>query len=322
MKQRRLIITTAIFGVLLIYVLITQTGNKGFNTLKLPVLPVIVAEEMEKIEIALPDVDRLEFAKKESGWQIVEPIEFPADKNKLEALQRMLAELRLTDMITENTDREADYNLTTATAISVMVSGSKDQKLELSVGSANAGATHTFIRRPGDSKVYQVLGDVTQQLTRPAREWRSLQVYDFSTDQVLNVTISQKGKKPVIFSKTEEIQEQIVKDSPRSITPSALPARTIWRAEDRTEPLGDPKVNQFLNAFTRLTAAKISNLKDWPGKPLASVQVKTLNTKYVLEFLEFQKKDKLYLIRRFGEGIIYELPEYQGKNLLKELKDF
>jgi len=321
-KQRKLIITSAIFGILLIYVLISQTGNKGFDTLKLPVLPAVVAEEMEKIEIVAPAGDRLRFEKKASGWQIVEPFEFPADKNKLNALQRMLAELRLTDVITENADQDADYNLTTSTAISVMVTGGQDQKLELSVGTVNPGATHTFIRRPGDSKVYQVLGDITQQLKHSAREWRSLVVYDFSTDQVRSVTISRKGKKPVSFSKTEEIQEQIVKDSPQSVTPSALPARAIWKAAGRTEPLGDPKVNQFLNTFTRLTAAQISNLKDWTGKPLASVQVKTLAAKYVLEFLEFQKQDERYLIRRSGERIIYEIPEYQGNNLLKELKDF
>ncbi len=322
MKQRKLIITLTIFGILLIYVLITQTGNKDFNTLNLPVLPAIVTEEIEKIEIALPSADRLGFEKKESGWQIVAPFEFPADNNKLKALQTMLEELRLTDMITERTNQDADYSLTTSTAIGVMVTGSKNQKLALSVGSANTSATHTFIRRPGDFKVYQVLGDITQQLKRPAREWRSLQVYDFSTDQVRSVTISQKGKQPVIFSKTEESRAQIVKDSPQSVTPAVLPARIIWKAEGRTEPLGDSKVNQFLNTFTRLTAAKISDLKDWTGKPLASVQVKTLDTKYVLEFLEFQKKDKQYLIRRSGESVIYEIPEYQGKNLLKELKDF
>ena len=48
MKHKNLIITGAIFAVLLIYVLMTQTGDKGFNTLTLPKIPTITYENLEK----------------------------------------------------------------------------------------------------------------------------------------------------------------------------------------------------------------------------------------------------------------------------------
>jgi len=320
-KQRNLIISGAIFLVLLIYVLFTQTGNKGFNTLKLPALPKITSEEMEKITITKPE-EQIVLIKQDKNWQITEPFSFPAEKSKTDSLRRMLSEIRLTNLVTERAEAEADYGLTTTNAITLKIQGAGNKLIELVLGNANENSTHTYVQLPGDSKIYQLLGDFTQQLRRSAKEWRSLCIYEFTTDVVRSVSIAQKGKPILIFSKEQEVQEEIVKDSAQKVSPTSLPTHMVWKVKGKGTVLNDPKVNRFLNAFTRLAANKIADGVIWDKKPMARVKVETVDKVYELEILTFLKKQQRYRVRRAGENVIYEISKYQGDNLLKTEADF
>ncbi len=320
MKQRHIIITGAIFLALLVYVLVTRTGDRGFNTLKLPVLPKINSADMQRIAVTAPG-SGWTMEKKETGWEITAPFVFPADKNKLNALQRMLEQLRLTRLVTKRAEAAADYDLNTTTARHLTVAG-KTETMDLWVGQANSRSSHTFVRLPGDPNIYQVLGDITQQLQRPAAEWRSLQIYEFTTDVVTRVIISRLGKAQLVLAREQEIQENIVKDSPAGVTPPALPTRLVWKAVGQDAALKEPRVNQFLNAFTRLSASKISERTDWDQSSLASVTIETPAQTYVLEILSHLQTEQSYLVRRAGENVLYEIAEYQGDNLLKDMKDF
>ena len=104
MKHKNLIITGAIFAVLLIYVLMTQTGDKGFNTLTLPKIPTITYENLEKITVQKSG-ETIIFSKQEEAWQITEPINFPAEKQKMDSLTRMLGEILITNLVTEQAEQ-------------------------------------------------------------------------------------------------------------------------------------------------------------------------------------------------------------------------
>lgn len=320
MKQRTLIITGVIFLVLLTYVLITRTGDRGFNTVDLPALPKILTADMQKISVAAPD-HGWTLEKTGDAWSLTDPITFPADKNKVSALQRMLEPLRLTRLVTERPEAAADFDLTTTTATRLTVVGA-EETLDLWVGQASSQASHTYVRLPGDPKTYQVLGDITQQFQQPAMEWRSLQIFEFTPDIASRVVISRKGKAQVVLTKEQEVQESVVKDSPAGVTPPALPTRMVWKAMGQDAALKEPQVNQFLNAFARLVASKLSDRTDWDRSSLASVTIETPAQTYVLELLTHQQTERSYLVRRAGENVLYEIAEYQGQQLLKDLKDF
>lgn len=321
MSKRTLYIAGGVFLLLLAYVLLTQTGDRGFNTLKLPQLPRIAAEKMLKIEITT-QAGSLALEKQPAAWRITSPVDFPADKNKLDSLTRLLGELRITGLTSDRPGAAADFGLTTPTAATLRVSGEGGLAWELTVGRPDAAMTHTYVQLPGDPKVYQVLGDMTQQVSRPAAEWRSLQIFDFSTDLAQRVAIRSAGKKALQFSKEQEPEAKIVGDTPQGVTPPALPAKISWKDQATGKVLPDPAVNQFLNAFTRLSASRIVDEAHSAAQPLAVVTVGTLDREYTLEILRFLADSRQYLVRRQGEAMLYEIPEYQGKNLLKEAKDF
>ncbi|MBN1595124.1 DUF4340 domain-containing protein [candidate division FCPU426 bacterium] len=320
MKQKKMIITGAIFLILLIYVLVTHTGNRGFNTLTLPAFPKLTAEQMEQITVNRPE-EKVVLEKQGGGWQLKEPFAFTADKSKLDSVTRLLENIRITNLVTERAEALADYGLNSTTAIGLVVAGG-GKKVDLTVGQANDSGTHTYVQLPGDQKIYQVLGDFTQQLQRPAREWRSLGIYDFSTDDVKSVAIAQKGKRELAFSREQEAQEGIVKDTPQSVTPAALPVKMVWKEKQKGVVLNDPKVNQWLNNFTRLTAQKINDEAVWRGAPLAQIRVETTPGKIqALEVLKWMPEEQRYQVRRAGEELVYEIGRYQGESLLKGLEE-
>ena len=316
MNRKNLIIAGAVFVVLLAYVLITQTGNRGFNTVRLPELVKITADDMERVEITR-SAGSLVLEKKDKVWRVAVPYAFPAEKYKVENLQRSLAEIRLTDIIAEQGGREADFGLASTTATGLRLFGTKNRKLELTVGKANPAGTHTFVRLPGDVKVYQVLGELAGALSAPASDWRSLQINDFSPDTVQAFTLT-RGSKVLAAAKAQEPDASAI--LPAGNTALARPLRTIWRAEREPRALNDPKVNQWLNAFARLAAGRIVDNPP-AAKVTAQIRVKTPQSEVGLEFLENPSRGKTYWVRRSGETVVFEIPEYQGQNLLKDVKD-
>jgi len=317
--QRKLWIGIGVLGVLLIYVLLTQTGNRGFNTLQLPKLPVITVDQMSKIQLDQPS-GRLVLALLDKKWRLVEPLDFAADTSKLDNARRALSEVRITDIIAEQPESYVDYGLNSGTAVRIGVQSLKDKKFDLFVGRVNPAGTHTFVRLPDKPAVYQVLGDLAAPLAFPAKAWRSLQIFDLSTDDIREADITQSGK-TLTFRKVEEPQPGIVPNSPQGVTPPALPSRTIWKADGQAQPLDETKVNQMLGALARLNGTAIVDDPAPAGKPLATVRFRTLQGEQALEFLSLNASNRRYLVRRAGDPVVYELEEYQGKNLLKSYAD-
>jgi len=270
MKLNKLHMTLGVFLLLLAYFLITQMGDRGFNTVRLPKIAAPAADDIQKIEIGRSG-EQVVLERKDTQWLITSPLQFPADKNRLDNLRRMLSTLRVTDLISSRSGAETEYGLVTPTATNLKVA-TKSKTLELTVGHANRGATHTFVKLPKDGRVYQVLGDLTQALNTTAADWRSLQVNDFSPDNARAFTIVRKGKTVVSASKSEESQPQAA--SPQGVTAAAAPARIVWKAEGANAPLNDAKVSELLGHFCRLSAARISGLAPKPGKTVATVVVK------------------------------------------------
>lgn len=321
-RNKQLIILAGIFGLLLIYVLATQTGDKGFNTVVLPELTPIAADQLSKIMISQGGVTQLAFEKQDDQWFITKPINFPVEKNKINNFTRALDELRLTDKISEQPERLADFGLNTPTAYFITLSNQEGKNQSIYLGSTNQANTHTFAALPDDPAVYQVIGNFDQHLATSPEEWRSLAIFDFNRDDVQSFSIEQKGSKPLQVNKTEVVKEDIVAGSPQEVTPTSLPSKMVWQAEGAREPLSDPKVNQFLNTFVRLRASGIIDKGKLPSRPLATILVKTLDHSYQLTVIKYDQAKKEYLVAGPQEGVWYTLADYQGKSILKNLSDF
>jgi hypothetical protein len=321
--SRKWIILGCLFIALLIYVLLTQTGGKGFNTLQLPKLPELKSENVQKIVMERSG-SRLVLANVNQEWQIAEPLTFIADKNKVSSLLRTLGELRITNLVSERPEAEADFGLTSQTAVYLTVEEKNGKKIQLTVGQAAKASNQNFVKLPQDTRIYQILGDLNQQLNLTPLEWRSMVIYDISTDLVQKATLNQKGKSDLVLFKEKQAEAKIVGESPKGVTPTPLPMKTFWKAQGHPVPLNEGQVNQFLSTLCRLASTQILDNQAWTGsEPLARITLENSdNSKLVLEILTKAKTPNQYWVRRAGESTIYVINDYQAKNLLKTLKDF
>jgi hypothetical protein len=317
--RRNLYIGLGVFGVLLIYVLFTQTGDRGYNTLHLPALPKIPADQMSIIEIVRPDA-KVVLALFDKQWRLTEPYAFPAEPARVDNLRRMLAETRLTDLIAERPGAEADYGLTSATAVRVRVKSLQDKTLELTVGKSNAAGTHSFVSLEGKPAVYQALGDLAALLATPAADWRSLRITDLTPEDIRQVTLT-RGKRTLVLDRTSEAQPGIVPNAPQGVTPAALPARTVWKAAGSDRVLNENKVSAFVTALAHLNGTRILDGVPVPAAPAAVVRFTAADGEHTLEFLSFETKAKKVRVRRADLPAVYEIEEYQGRQILPELKD-
>ncbi len=322
MKNKRLYILTGLFVLLLGYVLFTQTGQRGYNTVKLPAFNVPAVEDLKKIELDQPS-GQLTFEKKGQEWMIVAPFTFAADAGKMNTLTRTIADMRLTDKISDSSEAAADFGLNTPAARYLQLTDQKGKTTGLYLGEANSDHSHTFAQLKGNPAVYQVLGTFTQYFNYKPEDWRSLKIFDFSRDEVQSIEIDQRGRKKLKMTKEEEVAPTIVKDSAQGVTPPALPSKMIWKTAGVKKPLNQAKVDQFLNTFTRLSASALMDGKrDLPKRPLGELTVKTSSQIYRLSILSYDKKRQVYLVKGPSDQVLYEISDYQGKNLLKSLKEF
>lgn len=321
LNNKRFLVLTGIFGLLLIYVLLTQTGNKGYNTVSLPEFKPVALENLTEVQLGKSD-QTLVFQKKDNEWFITQPIEFKADKNKINALIKSLTDTRLTDKLSEQGADNPDYGLNSLNAFAVTMVAQDGKKVFVKLGNPNQGGTHTFAVLKDNPAVYQVIGNFQHHLTMPVEDWRSLSIFDFSRDTIQTFRIKQKGKSDIVVKKEEMVEENIVADSPQGVTPTTLPTKVVWKAEGEATPLADPKVNQFLNAFSRLSANQIIEKTEEILNPLATVTVTTNDKTYTLEVVKYDKSKNQYTVQGPADKVWYILPEYQVKNFLKEPADF
>lgn len=322
MKNKRLYILGGLFVLLLGYVVLTQTGQRGYNTVKLPAFKAPAADDLKKITLEQPS-GTISFEKKDQDWMITAPFAFAADKNKMNMLTRTIADMRLTDKISNSSEAAADFGLNTVAAHYLQMTDQKGKTVSLYLGKANSDRTHTFAKLKDNPAIYQVLGTFSQYFNYKPEDWRSMSIFDFSRDKVDAVEIEQHGRKKVTMTKQEEVQPAIVKGSAQGVTPAALPSKMVWKATGEKKPLQEAKVDQFLNTFTRLSASAIvDGSKPMPKHPLGEITVKTKTGDYHLTFLSYDKHRQVYLVKGPSDQVLYELSDYQGKNLLKTLKEF
>jgi hypothetical protein len=315
--QRKYLIAAAIFVALFGYVLLTQTGDKGMNTLKLPKLPKVEAKDISQIIIASP-AQTFKLEKIQTVWKITQPIEFAAQTVKVENLGQQLAEMQISDLVAEQAEENVDYGLNSKTAINLNYKTTAGKEVKVIVGRTNDLGTHTFLQLPKDKHVYQILGDLKSQLAEEPKKWRSLEVLSISPDEIKEFSL-QQGKENYQLQKIKI--EQPIPAKGTTAAAFATP-RWEWVVKGQTVPLIEPKVNQLLNEACRLNANEIvESPAALNSKPLAIVSLTSASQIFRLEFINKLKDPTRYWVRRADTQVIYEIPEFKAQMILKKITD-
>jgi hypothetical protein len=133
------------------------------------------AEKINRIEVQdLATKDRARLTKNESGdWQIEQPIQYPADQNRLRSLTGRLAKIVASRAITNTPADLAPFGLLTGT-LDVQIGLTENQTHTLLVGDKNPQGFSYYVKADDDPTMYLVssglIDDLRRLITEPPRK--------------------------------------------------------------------------------------------------------------------------------------------------------
>jgi len=169
-------VTAILLGVLVVlagvvYYLSQQpTPQEAANKAKTPQILTFNAVDASKVVISGGD-KTTEIQRSGSTWELVKPIQTPADANRVEGWVDQLSNLTA-DQVVENASDLSQYGLAQP-KVNVEVSLSAGKTAKLMLGDKTPDGNDYYAQVPDDKKVYLVnspLGDdLTNALTQPPK---------------------------------------------------------------------------------------------------------------------------------------------------------
>ncbi len=158
-------------------------------------IPEIKAGSIATIEVAQPgDKDKVTLTKKGDKWQVTAPYDKPADQTVAKSAAEALEKVRWGDLVTQQSSRHAEFEVTPDKAVHVVAKDSGGAVLaDVLIGKASGSAT--MVRVAGKDDVWQALDLYSSTYKREGKTWREHSVYDLKADDAEKITIQGAGTK-------------------------------------------------------------------------------------------------------------------------------
>ena len=178
----------------------------------------------------------------ERPWRLVEPMVATADKSAADRLAESLASLEK-ERTLESADRK-DAGLETPRAKVTLATAKGERVLE--VGAAIPASYTMMVAVPGESEAHVVSSSVFTDLSKPAGDWRSKQLFAGQRDNIARITLASATAK-VLLAKRDE---------------------NFWVESPLTDRADRDLVNGLLSDVTGL---QVATFLDEPPLPLAAM---------------------------------------------------
>lgn len=256
----------------------------------LPTLPAVVPDDVTRVVISSPidrlEIDRTAFQKGKPDaerWQIVAPLDYPADVAQVRALLRLYG-LGVPMDAKIDTGNLKDYQLEDQDAKVVeLYTTAETPALQVIVG-RTVGPNTSFVRLPGTQDVYRAAVGQRQRYDQPAADWRDHVVLDLDQKAVTALEI-RRGAETLSFARTGE-------------TWSPVPAGSF--------PVDSESIAAMARALCRVRAGDIHNAA-FPGgfdPPLAIATITAGGTARTIT-LGSASDDKTAYIRVDGRPEVF-----------------
>ncbi len=278
------------------------TASPVAQEAELPALPAVIPDDVTKIVISSP-IDRLELRRTafERGkpeaerWQIIAPLDYPADVAQVRALLRIYGLGVPMDMRLDSGNLK-DYQLEDQDAKVVeLYTTAEAPALQVIVG-RTVGPSTSFVRLPGTEEVYRAAVGPRQRYDQPAADWRDKVVLDVDRDAVTGLTVTNPDG-TLGFQRSGE----------------------KWGfAEASTLPVDSPTVQSVARALSRIRAGEIHG-PSFPGgfeNPLATAVLTTPSERHTLA-LGSESDDKRAYLRVDDRPEVFTVSAEIGRMLLQ-----
>jgi hypothetical protein len=282
-KKEYTILFVIIVG-LLLYLILRNPDRVQYQ---LPKLPHVPGTEVSKLEISKPETPIL-LVKRDNRWHIT-PQGYPANSAKIKDMLAIIESLTLTALVSESKNYRR-YDLDKDKKITVKAWAGDTLRREFEVGKAASSNRHTFVRLPGDDRVYQARENFRATFNLTVKDLWEKTVLSFNPTEIHEIHVTKK-QQSIHFTREQvpvEVDEAEKADDKSSPPPKA---QTLWKSDDGEEGDGS-KLNGLLMALSNLRCEKyIENRKrDDFTNPIYTLKLKGVE-EYTLSIFDKMDED-------------------------------
>jgi hypothetical protein len=195
MKKEYYILLAVILG-LSAYLVLRDTDKIQYD---LPEVPAMAKNAVTTMEIQ--QAGKTLLVSKEGGKWVLGEKKYTADANKVDAMLKAIEEFKLTAMVSEAKDY-GRYNLSDDKKITVKVKDKDGKTLEIDLGKPAGAHRHSFVKLPGDSRVFHGSGNTREVFDVDAEALRDKRVLSFHPDEIREISLKYKGQTLKLVLKT------------------------------------------------------------------------------------------------------------------------
>ena len=316
-KDRKMAVS---IGIIVVLVLLLVFYNKDKKSGDIPKIKSF--DNAEEIMISKKDA-QINLYKKENKWLINEQA-YPADKAKVEQLEKAMKELEITDLITRE-PYLAKYELDPEKAVRVTVK-EKDKILrDILIGKASSTYRSAYIKFVNDSKVYLASGNLSEEFNKNVDDLRDKEIYKVGKDEVTSFELMYGGKlsfeKQSVEVEDNKASNELKKDQEKAEEVKKIKVDKWICKEYRNTAIDKSKVDSFIMSFSSINADIYPALdkKDVKGL-LCLIKAKVYGKDIELKIHKKDKED--YVCTSSESPYVFNLREYNARKFFKSIADF
>jgi hypothetical protein len=323
-----------LIGIIVLLALYLVYHKKDRTYYELPKLPEVKKADITSLKITKDD-KIIELQKKDDKWLIL-PEKYPADSAKIGPLLDIISGLTVTAMVSE-TESYDRYELDDKQKISIVAMAGDKSARSFDMGKTAPSNQHTFIKLPGDKRVYHARENFRSKFDVTADSLRDLNVLAFDKTQIQQIEIQEKDKKSLVLAMKQEPVEVNVKPEDQNTEPPAAKAdvskkkkeeppaekeaapKTVWQSADG-ETMKESDVNSLLDGVSKLKCKEFIKDKtkaDFTA-PIYKVKLQGTKTYELSVFDKTNKDDNTYPAVSSESEYPFLLPQYKIDDLMKK----
>jgi hypothetical protein len=259
------IILAVIILALILYLVLRKQDRVHYN---LPDIPQISQNEISRLEISKPEAGVV-IEKRDDNW-IISPQGYLADSSLMESMLESVRKPLITAMISESKDYTR-YGLDEDKKIAVRLFSEDVLKREMELGETTDSGRYTFIKLPGDHRVYHARDNLRNKFNKDIEELRDKTVLSFSKQDIREMEIT-KDSNSLVLVLREQVQAEEDDDK----------TKTIWQTSEGKE-VEESLPEDLLSSLFRLSCREYlyeTGKKDLKN-PLYTIRLKGME-KYTL----------------------------------------
>lgn len=121
-------------------------------------------------------------------WYLIENTPLLADSTIIENILNASCSLTVGNVVSENPDRQLDFNVDDSSGIHVYFYDGDRLLSEIIVGKPAPDFKHTYVRRPGENFVYMTNKQITYTYGRQRHQWLSKHIIALDTARIIEMT--------------------------------------------------------------------------------------------------------------------------------------